>query len=92
MLLVDEKAALEALPALLPDAPAERKELYDLVVSVLTVVGPPSDVRRSRIDDLAQRFGLDTAAGDVELVPIPTKAKRAPAAAPKRRRRATARS
>ena len=91
MLLVDEKAALEALPALLPDDPAERKELYDLVVSVLTVVGPPSDIRRSRIDDLAQRFGLDTAAGDVDLVPVPAKPKRASAAAaPKRRRRAAA--
>ncbi len=93
MLLVDEKAALDALPALLPDDLAARKDLYDLVLSVLTVVGPPSEIRRTRLDQLAQRFGLDTAAGDVELVPIPAKAKRAPAAtAPKRRRRATVRS
>jgi len=93
MLLVDEKAALDALPGLLPDDQAARKELYDLVLSVLTVVGPPSEIRRTRLDHLAQRFGLDAAAGDVELVPIPGKAKGAPAAAaPKRRRRATVRS
>ena len=59
MLLIDEQAGMMALPDLLPDDPKERQELFDRVLRVTTAAGPPSDMRRRRLRELAERFGLD---------------------------------
>ncbi len=59
MLLIDEEAAIRALPDLLPKDPKARRKLFDEVLSVSTAAGPPSEKRRAHLRELATCFGLD---------------------------------
>ncbi len=59
MLLIDEGAALAALPDLLPEDLETRRKLFARVLAVSTAAGPPSTTRRARLCELAERFGLD---------------------------------
>lgn len=59
MLLIDEQAAMMALPDLLPDELQERRKLFDRILKVTTAAGPPSELRRNRLRQLAERFGLE---------------------------------
>ncbi len=59
MVLIDEEAALTTLPDLLPEDPEARRALFDRVVKVTSAAGPPSDLKRSRLQQLAERFGLE---------------------------------
>jgi hypothetical protein len=77
MLLLDEEQALATLPDLLPDDPKVRRELFDKVLKVTTAARPPSEERRSRLRDLAERFGLDADAA-IDGRPIKVVAKEQP--------------
>ena len=59
MLLIDEEAAMRTLPDLLPTDPKARRKLFEEVLSVSTAAGPPSDIRRAHLRELATCFGLD---------------------------------
>ncbi len=59
MLLLDEDAALEALPKLLPGDAGARRDIFDKVTSVSTAAGQPSPTRQSQLRQLAERFGLE---------------------------------
>jgi hypothetical protein len=58
MLLLDTDAALAAIPSMLPDETAPRREAFDLVKTVLTARGPLSDGDQERLREIAQLFGL----------------------------------
>jgi hypothetical protein len=58
MLLLDTDAALAAIPSMLPDETAPRRESFDLVKTVLTARGPLSDGDQERLRKIAQLFGL----------------------------------
>jgi hypothetical protein len=58
MLLLDTDAALAAIPSMLPDETAPRREAFDLVKTVLTARGPLSDGDQERLRKIAQLFGL----------------------------------
>jgi len=61
MLLIDEQAAIAALPALVPD-PAMRSELVALVREVLESVGPLSEQAASRLARIEGMLALPAAA------------------------------
>jgi hypothetical protein len=68
------------LPDLLPDDPGGRKELFDRVLRVTTAAGPPSETRRARLRDLAERFGLGAEyAVESRTLKVVTKKRPAPA-------------
>ena len=89
MLLIDEEAALAALPDLLPKGLAERKALYDKVLSVTTAAGPPSARRQARLQHLAEVFGVDGASDAARKTPktIASRERSASATARSRRRK-----
>jgi hypothetical protein len=58
MLLLDTAAALAAIPSMLPDETAPRREAFDLVKTVMTARGPLSDKDDERLREIAQLFGL----------------------------------
>src|SRR4029077_20168886 len=58
MLLLDTDAALAAIPSMLPDETAPRREAFGLVKTVLTARGPLSDRDDERLREIAQLFGL----------------------------------
>ena len=58
MLLLDTDAALAAIPSMLPDETAPRREAFDLVKTVLTARGPLSDGDQERLRKIALLFGL----------------------------------
>jgi pimeloyl-ACP methyl ester carboxylesterase len=62
MLLVDEKAALAAIPALLPQDAESRKAGFGLLRSVLSASGELDGQSQSRLQQIAQLMGIDTAA------------------------------
>jgi Protein of unknown function (DUF3141) len=72
MLLVDEKAALAAIPGMLPGDAETRREVFGLVSLVLGARGDLSADDQRRLNEVAQLFGVDavSAAGaNVTLLP-----------------------
>jgi pimeloyl-ACP methyl ester carboxylesterase len=59
MLLLDTEAALAAIPALLPDDPAQRRKAFDLIWQVLGARGEYGVDDLKRIQQVAQLFGID---------------------------------
>jgi hypothetical protein len=60
MLLVDEKAALAAIPALLPQDTESRKAGFGLLLSVLSASHELDGQSQSRLRQIAQLMGIDT--------------------------------
>jgi hypothetical protein len=58
MLVVDEEAALRALPGLLPKAAEDRRGAFDALRGVVEASGAPSDARAERLRRVAALFGL----------------------------------
>jgi hypothetical protein len=58
MLLLDTDAALAAIPSMLPDETAPRREAFDLVKTVMTARGPLSGTDEERLREIARLFGL----------------------------------
>ena len=59
MLLVDENAALAAIPSMLPSAPEKRASAFDVIKQVLDARGELSSEDKERLQKVAQLFGLD---------------------------------
>lgn len=68
LLLIDEGAALAAIPKMLPDDAATRKQALDIVNRVLTACGPLDDEDQARLARLTRLFDLGDAAAEVENV------------------------
>ena len=71
LLLIDQEAALAAIPKMLPDDVETRRLALDAVKRVLTAFGPLDGEDQERLARIAQFFGLGDAAVDVEnVVPL----------------------
>ena len=72
MLLVDEKAALAAIPGMLPGDAETRREMFGLVSLVLGARGDFSAEDQRRMAEVARLFGVETgsaAGANVTLLP-----------------------
>jgi len=58
MLLIDEKAALAALPSLLPADPATRSEGFDAIRQVAAACGEISALDEKRLSEIGRLFGI----------------------------------
>lgn len=61
MLLIDQQAALEALPALLPKDEHTRSEAFAVIEEVIGARGRPSREVEDRLQEVARLFGIDQA-------------------------------
>ena len=59
ILLIDEDAALAAIPAMLPEDGKIRREALGLIRQVLGARGALSDEDTTRLDEIARLFGVD---------------------------------
>jgi hypothetical protein len=59
ILLIDEDAALAAIPAMLPADDEIRREAFDLIGQVLGARGALSDEDTARLDKVARVFGVE---------------------------------
>ena len=89
MLLLDEEAALAALPDLLPTDAATRAAAYAIVRAVTTASGEASEEALARLRALAPVFGVDPDAGPAPLALAAAPEMKAP---PARRRTTTRRA
>jgi Protein of unknown function (DUF3141) len=72
MLLVDQNAALAAIPGMLPADPEIRREAFGLVSLTLGARGEFSAEDQRRLNEVAQLFGVDTgsaAGANITLLP-----------------------
>jgi hypothetical protein len=69
MLLLDQEAALAALPSMLPSDPEPRLQAFDLIGQVLSARGEMSAEDKARMHEIARLFGLDDA-GHENLTPF----------------------
>ncbi|BCH20570.1 DUF3141 domain-containing protein [Mesorhizobium sp. L-8-3] len=63
MVLIDEDAALAALPGLLPEGRDERRDALDLLTNVLTASGPLTDAAAERMKRITELFAIGTSKG-----------------------------
>jgi len=63
MLLVDEEAALAAIPSMLPAAVVARVEAIELIKQVISARGDLSAEDDERMQRIVQLFGLDQKKG-----------------------------
>jgi hypothetical protein len=63
ILLIDEAAALAAIPSMLPPDAETRRKAFDLIGEVLSARGDLSDNERTRLAEIARLFGVDEASG-----------------------------
>lgn len=56
-LLLDRKSALAAIPKMLPEDPATRKDMLQKIRDVVSLVGEPEGVRAERLGEIEQLFG-----------------------------------
>jgi hypothetical protein len=62
MLLLDQEAALAAIPKMLPDDLDSRRAVFTTISEVLSATGEISGETRTRLDRVAELFGLDEGA------------------------------
>lgn len=67
ILLIDEKAALEAIPSMLPPDLESREKAYELIHQVLRARGELSAEDHDRMKEVARLFGLDGGAAKGHL-------------------------
>jgi hypothetical protein len=58
MLVIDEEAALHAVPALLPDAIEDRRAAFATLRQIIEASGTPGDAPAARLQRVAALFGL----------------------------------
>jgi hypothetical protein len=61
MLLIDEAAALDAIPAMLPDEPETRAAAFAALTGIVEAQGPAQGLAAERLAALRGAFGLDGA-------------------------------
>jgi pimeloyl-ACP methyl ester carboxylesterase len=71
ILLIDEEAALAAIPSMLPPEMATREKGYDLIKQVLSVRGELSTEDKKRLSEVASLFGLETGGNRAQLREVP---------------------
>ena len=74
LLLLDEAAALAAIPAMLPVDKGTREKAYELIREVLGAVGDLSAEDKTRLDEVASLFDLDGNAARARLREVPKEA------------------
>jgi hypothetical protein len=79
MLTIDERAALEALPKLLPADPAKRRAMFEKIREIRTAAGELEGEAKRRFEEVRRLFNLEA-----RPAAAPTKGK------PQQRRRAGA--
>jgi hypothetical protein len=62
ILLIDQKAALEAIPSMLPADTESREKAYDLINQILRARGELSADDTDRMKEVARLFGVEGAA------------------------------
>jgi hypothetical protein len=62
ILLIDQEAALAAIPKMLPPEPETREKAYGLVKQVMSVRGELSTEDKKRMDEIARLFGFGSSA------------------------------
>jgi hypothetical protein len=70
LLLIDQEAALQAIPTMLPEDAATRQQALDIVKRVLTACGPLDDEDQARLARITRIFGLGDAAEAGNIVPL----------------------
>jgi hypothetical protein len=68
LLLIDQEAALAAIPKMLPDDAAARQRMLDIIKRVLTACGPLDGEDQARLARITRLFELDDAAAGPENV------------------------
>jgi hypothetical protein len=59
MVMIDEEAALAAIPTLLPESAQERRAAFEVLEDVLTAAGPLPEAAAERLARIAVLFDLD---------------------------------
>ncbi len=70
LMLIDQEAALGAIPKMLPEDTATRQQALDIVKRVFTACGPLDDEDQARLARIAQLFGLGDAVGAENVIPL----------------------
>ena len=73
MLLIDQDAALDAIPALLPDSAEERRKALEILREVISASGDLSPEVRTRLDRVAGLFDPDRPKSNVSKIPEPAR-------------------
>jgi hypothetical protein len=60
MVMIDEEAALAAIPGLLPESDEERREAFAMLEEVLTASGALPEAAEERLRRIARLFGLES--------------------------------
>ena len=69
LLLIDQEAALGAIPKMLPENAAARQQVLDIVKRVLTACGPLDGEDQARLARITRLFGLGDAAS-ANVIPL----------------------
>ena len=73
ILLIDQEAALAAIPSMLPPEMETREKGYDLIKQVLSARGELAAEDKERMSDVARLFGLEAGGGRPQLREVPKK-------------------
>ncbi len=73
ILLIDQEAALAAIPSMLPSDAETREEAYGLINEVLSARGEFSAEDKKRLSEVARLFGLDASVARGHLREVPKK-------------------
>jgi hypothetical protein len=71
ILLIDEEAALAAIPSMLPPEMATREKGYDLIKQMLSARGELSAEDKKRLSEIASLFGLEAEGTRPQLREVP---------------------
>jgi len=73
ILLIDQEAALAAIPSMLPPEMETREKGYDLIKQLLSARGELSAEDKKRISEVARLFGLEAGGTRPQLREVPKK-------------------
>ncbi len=73
ILLVDEKAALAAIPSMLPTDVEAREKAYGVIAEVFAARGEPSAEDSKRLSEVARLFGVEGGPARGHLREVPKK-------------------
>ncbi len=71
ILIIDQDAALSAIPAMLPDDDKTRREAFGLIKQILAARGDLSDEAEQKLDEIERLFGAE----EMESMPTQSKGK-----------------
>ena len=75
MLLIDQEAALAAIPTMLPEDIGVRRQAFQTITRILSAAGPPNDEDQRRLARVAELFGLkEDAVEGTNVTTLPARA------------------